>query len=494
MRILALAAILALAVLLACGGEAAPTPVPTLTPAPTTTPAPTATPAPAPTLVPTATPASAPTPVPTATPAPMATPAPTVTPAPMATPVPTVTPAPTATPAPEPTPAPTATPAPTVTPVPASYQPDVYAWMVDFLARHSPREYGTEQERAAGDYLESLLTEMGYEISRQTTEGHAFGFSTLTVNGEELDTSPMRDSAVTEAQGQLVYVGLGTESEIPPDGLTGQVALIKRGELLFQEKAENVMQAGAVAAVIFNSSPEYFRGYTTGVDIPVLSLSGEDGEKLVAALEAGETLEADVLSEVETRESDNIIALKHGHGDTTKTLILGGHYDTEPDVQGANDNASGVAVLIAVADALKDDSLPFDLKVVMFGSGEGNLRGAGHYADSMTDQEQADTIGMVSFDSLGTGLKLVLMGEPPLVDQAAEAARTAGADFVTEPQNYDAISNNLAFDFIDIPNMWWRGDNLEKVGLINDDRLIWINPQLLEWARLTAIQFVRGFE
>ena len=68
----------------------------------------------------------------------------------------------------------------------------------------------------------------------------------------------------------------------------------------------------------------------------------------------------------------------------TRRLIIGAHYDTTPNSPGANDNGSGVAAALVVAEELSDDELPFDLRFVLFGSEEIGLerqlrvrRGAG---------------------------------------------------------------------------------------------------------------------
>ena len=44
---------------------------------------------------------------------------------------------------------------------------------------------------------------------------------------------------------------------------------------------------------MFNNEPGLFGGRVRRLDIPVLSLSGEDGDDLLARLEAGEELSAD---------------------------------------------------------------------------------------------------------------------------------------------------------------------------------------------------------
>jgi serine protease len=65
---------------------------------------------------------------------------------------------------------------------------------------------------------------------------------------------------------------------------SGRVVLCERGAISFAEKVRNVRSGGGVAAVIYNNVPGLFLG-TLGNDvspIPVISLSQEDGQHLMA--------------------------------------------------------------------------------------------------------------------------------------------------------------------------------------------------------------------
>ena len=53
-----------------------------------------------------------------------------------------------------------------------------------------------------------------------------------------------------------VYVGLGKEEDYQDLDIKGKIALIKRGDLTFQEKVERAQAHGAIAALVFNNRPE----------------------------------------------------------------------------------------------------------------------------------------------------------------------------------------------------------------------------------------------
>jgi minor extracellular serine protease Vpr len=77
----------------------------------------------------------------------------------------------------------------------------------------------------------------------------------------------------------IVYGGLGTKEELKD--AAGKIVLLKRGKLTFTEKAQNALEAGASAVVIYNNLSGNFMGnLEQPISIPVGSLSKKDGETL----------------------------------------------------------------------------------------------------------------------------------------------------------------------------------------------------------------------
>ncbi|MGH9459024.1 MAG: S8 family serine peptidase [Thermoanaerobaculia bacterium] len=112
---------------------------------------------------------------------------------------------------------------------------------------------------------------------------------------EELEGSPMG-----HITGSFVYCGLGKPEEIPAS-VAGRIALIKRGELTFADKAKNATNAGASAVVIFNNVQGGEAGFTLvpseNPDFPfpvTVAIRQEDGEALLAR--PGAILDIEVFS------------------------------------------------------------------------------------------------------------------------------------------------------------------------------------------------------
>lgn len=110
---------------------------------------------------------------------------------------------------------------------------------------------------------------------------------------------------------ELVDVGLGYESDYAGKEMTGKIALIKRGEFSFADKALYAIQSGALAAIIYNNSPEALESGTLGgtdVTIPIYALSGVYGDQLASALASGivnvnfgQTIEQDTIASFSAR-------------------------------------------------------------------------------------------------------------------------------------------------------------------------------------------------
>lgn len=92
--------------------------------------------------------------------------------------------------------------------------------------------------------------------------------------------------ALNDGEYEFVYVGLGGEEDFDGIDLTGKIALMSRGEHAFVDKAENAKKAGAVGAIIFNNV-EGEHADVVGLAIPTIKTTLDDGNKLLAELEAG---------------------------------------------------------------------------------------------------------------------------------------------------------------------------------------------------------------
>ena len=188
-----------------------------------------------------------------------------------------------------------------------------------------------------------------------------------------------------------------------------------------------------------------------------------------------------------TRHSRNIVAVKPGV--SGRQIVIGAHYDSVAVGRGAFDNASGVALMMELADALRDEQTPYTLVFVAFGAEEVGLRGSTHYVAEMSDQARADTVLMINFDSVATGDRLYCYSsEEAAWPQLAlrSMARGLGISILTSPglsKDYaygttGDWSDHVAFRKAGIPYLYFEATNWllgDKDGYQNTvkDREIW---------------------
>lgn len=99
--------------------------------------------------------------------------------------------------------------------------------------------------------------------------------------------------------------------------------------------------------------------------------------------------------------SQNIIAIKKSNINNAPVLVVSAHYDSEVDSVGANDNASGVAVVMETARILQKVTLPFDIHFVLFSGEEEFMFGSRVYLRDMNQQLKERIKGNLNIDSVG---------------------------------------------------------------------------------------------
>ncbi|NCJ06152.1 M20/M25/M40 family metallo-hydrolase [Synechococcales cyanobacterium C] len=96
----------------------------------------------------------------------------------------------------------------------------------------------------------------------------------------------------------------------------------------------------------------------------------------------------------------NIKASRLGTDPRAGNILVAAHYDTVPNTPGADDNGSGVAVVLEVARLLKDIATPRTLQIALFDEEEMGLIGSYAYADeasNLTDLHGAIVLEMVGY-------------------------------------------------------------------------------------------------
>ena len=289
---------------------------------------------------------------------------------------------------------------------------------VQALVNMGARVTGTPAIEKASSYLVEEYRKAGYKTEIQTFTYDKFidNGSNLIIDNTTVPGYALENSVPGKVQAKLVVVpNAGRESDFAAVNVKGAIAIVKYGEINISEKARNAKEKGALGLVIFNNQPEELDGAPLAkeLNIPVLGISGKKANILIKRTEKTPlniTLNVNCKNQVLTGR--NIIARVEGV--TQPKVVLGGHYDTVIGSPGANDNASGTAVLLAIARKIANTPLARQTWFVAFDGEEDGLHGSRAFVDKATPKLLTGLKAMMNFDMVGVNQKLRIGGTSSL--------------------------------------------------------------------------------
>ncbi|MGR0320001.1 M28 family metallopeptidase [Agromyces sp. ZXT2-3] len=282
------------------------------------------------------------------------------------------------------------------------------------------RAAGTSGYEASVDYVVEVLEAAGWDVSIDEFPYTYVGPSTLTQLtpvSAEYETGPFTGSGAGDVTAAVTPVdlqlGLGNTSTSGCEaadfaGFTaGTIALIQRGTCPFADKALNAEAAGAAGVIIFNQGNDATDarndlivgtlGGSDIVDIPVVGASYEQG---VALSQAGSTANIFVPAP-ESRPQKNVIAEKTGVNDDN-VVMAGAHLDSVQAGPGINDNGSGSASLLELAENLSKLEPQNTIRLAWWGAEESGLIGSEEYVAELSQEEQDRIALYLNFDMVAS--------------------------------------------------------------------------------------------
>jgi Zn-dependent M28 family amino/carboxypeptidase len=292
-------------------------------------------------------------------------------------------------------------------------------------ANDGTRLAGTEGYDDSAQYVFDKMVAAGYNVSFQEFE---FQLVSDVTPPEFAQVSP---NAVTYVDGvdfaTMSYSGSGDVTALVslPTGDSrgcnasdwtgfpdGHIALVLRGApagfpvaCTFRLKAENAAAEGAAAVIVYNNIAGLING-TLGppiFDRSVLGITQALGQELVALVPGGLTLHIKTETTAEIRTTRNVIAETPG-GDPNRVIVIGAHLDSVSRGPGINDNGSGSATLLEVAEvfAAQGREPRNKLRFAWWGAEEHGLIGSDFYVDNLS-QAARDQIELnLNFDMIGS--------------------------------------------------------------------------------------------
>ena len=166
-----------------------------------------------------------------------------------------------------------------------------------------------------------------------------------------------------------------------------------------------------------------------------------------------------------TYTTSNVIA-ETRHGDPDSVIVVGAHLDSVGVGPGINDNGSGSATILEIAEQMRKVKPRHKIRFIWFGAEEHGLLGSEAYVDSLPQEERDKIAAMLNFDMVGSPnfVRFVYDGdlsdsEPPEGGAPAGSAEIeelfldyfADQGLATAPTAFDGRSDYGPFIFNGIP-------------------------------------------
>jgi Peptidase family M28/PA domain len=253
---------------------------------------------------------------------------------------------------------------------------------------------------------------------------------------------------------------------------SGAIALVQRGTCTFAQKFKLADRSGAGGMILFNEGqpgrtiPLWFD--VTGIDVPSMAATYDAAEALANGVEhglTGLTARFKIDWRPGTYPTRNVIA-ETASGDPNNVIVVGAHLDSVGVGAGINDNGSGSAGILEIAEQLSGVTLRNKIRFVWFSAEESGLLGSEAYVASLPAGERDKIAAMLNFDMIGSPnfVRFVYDGdlsdsEPPAGGAPAGSAEIedlfldyfASQGLATRPTAFDGRSDYGPFIEAGIP-------------------------------------------
>lgn len=314
------------------------------------------------------------------------------------------------------------------------------------------RAAGTDGEKRAAEYVASALRDAGYSTAIEPfTFDLRYDLSAIRLSDGSMEALALTGSPEAEARGALVMAGMGRPENFGLRDVQGKVVIVDRGGIPFGQKAANAQGAGAVALIVVNNEDGQFRG-TLGnvkVSIPVVGIDRAERMRLLDAAQRGASVTVAAAAGSRKTDSQNVV----GRGSEPCEAYLGAHYDSVPEGPGANDNASGTAMILELARALRRPGLC----VIAFGAEEYGLWGSQTY---VKQHGIAGVRFLLNFDMVGKVTTPEIVGEPGLQEKVLGLLKQSGkTGFRAGQFPAFASSDHVSFSSAGVPAVTFYAGN-----------------------------------
>lgn len=340
-------------------------------------------------------------------------------------------------------------------------------------------------------YLTKVLDETGWLVEQQWFDCPAWTDcgTELQVNGRHLPAATNAFSTPCDVAAPLVAVG--TLAELQQADLHGRVVLLygdvvpaplspKSWFLLSECEAEIIalLEQGRPAALL--TAQRFGGGLERLIEdwdffIPSATVSAETARDLLQNLPAEVHLL--IASSRTSGRTANVLARSRPG---KRRVVICAHHDTKFGTPGALDNASGCAVVLALAQTVEAARYPFAIEWVIFANEEYLPIGDDEYLLRQGGDDLGDVLACINIDGVGLWNapdSITVMSAGPEFEAALHevAARYPQISW-TKPW---PESNHSTFAWRGVPSVAFTSATRTVLAHHPEDDLRWINPQRL---------------
>ncbi len=180
---------------------------------------------------------------------------------------------------------------------------------------------------------------------------------------------------------------------------------MSRGACTFRIKTDNATAAGASAILIYNNVPGVVNG-TLGEGalsaIPSLGLTQSLGNSLLSQMGSGPvTMRVKTNTDARPLTTRNVFAETPG-GDPDNVVMVGAHLDSVSSGAGINDNGTGSAAILEVAEEMAKVKPRNKVRFAWWSAEESGLVGSTRYVQSLSPEALEDIALYLNFDMVGS--------------------------------------------------------------------------------------------
>jgi len=285
-------------------------------------------------------------------------------------------------------------------------------------ANGGTRSSGTPGYDESVDYVAGKARAAGYRVTVQEfpflfyaevlEEGREVSPTERDLEPEAMTYSPSTPEGGITAPVAVVPEDADTgctAGDFASQSYVGTIAFIRRGGCTFAVKAENAANAGAVAAVIVNNAPGGINGTLGSPDaatIPAVGVAKELGDPVIADAAVGPTT---VFLNIQTITEDTVsynVLAESKSGNPDNVVMVGAHLDSVFEGPGIQDNGSGSAAILEVAEQMQKVKPENKVRFAWWGSEEFGLLGSNYYVANLSAEEREDIALYLNFDMIGS--------------------------------------------------------------------------------------------